>query len=131
MNIVSLTGRLVRDADVKVTTSNITVARFTLAVNRQKKDDGADFIGCVAFGKTAEVIQKYTSKGSQIGVQGRIQTGSYDGKDGKKVYTTDIIVDRMEFLGTKPNGQTSAPAPASAPVDGFHEMDDDDDALPF
>ena len=125
MNNVNLIGRLTRDIEVRQG-ENTSVGRFTVAVNRMKKEDGADFVGCVAFGKTAENMQKYTSKGSLVGVSGRIQTGSYL-KEGKTVYTTDVIADRVEFLSAKSSESQNE---SSAPVSGFHEMDDDSD-LPF
>ena len=100
MNNVNLIGRLVRDPELRYSQSGMAVLRFTVAVDRKlskdKKEEAqrnnqptADFISCVAFGSTAEVIANYHSKGSQIGIEGRIQTGSYD-KDGQRVYTTDI-----------------------------------------
>lgn len=97
MNSVILVGRLTRDVDVRQTTSGSTVGRFSLAVDRFGKDKGADFINCVAFDKKAEVLQKYTHKGSKISLIGRIQTGSYTNKDGQNVYTTDVIVNEIEF----------------------------------
>lgn len=123
MNNVALIGRLTKDIDIRVNANNLTIGRFTLAVNRMKKEDGADFVGCVAFGKTAEILQRYTAKGSQIGIIGRIQTGSYD-KDGRTVYTTDIICERVELLGSKKEAQEKPAEPAY--MDGFKEMDDDD-----
>lgn len=95
MNQVILMGRLVRDPK---TNEARTVASFTVAVDRMKKDDGADFINCKAFGKTAENVMKYWFKGKPIAITGRIQTGSYEGRDGKTVYTTDVICDRCEFV---------------------------------
>ena len=99
MNNVSLVGRITKDIEVKEY-SGTAVAKFTLAVNRGGKDAGADFISCTAFNKTADLMEQYLSKGSQIGVQGRIQTGSYE-KDGVTHYTTDVLVDRVEFLDSK------------------------------
>lgn len=128
MNKVILLGRLARDPEVRYTKDNTAVARFTLAVDRMKKDDPADFIGCVAFRKTAELMEKYCSKGTKIALEGRIQTGSYE-KDGQKVYTTDVIVDRMEFAGGKREGDGAAPdAPKTEVPDGFEVVDDD---IPF
>lgn len=101
MNSVLITGRLVKDVECKYTQSQMAVAQFTVAVNRPKKngeDNGADFPRCIAFGKTAENLEKFTSKGRLIAVQGRIQTGSYKNKAGETVYTTDVVADRVEFL---------------------------------
>lgn len=127
MNSVILIGRLTKDPETRYTTGDnqMAVCRFTLAVDRIGKDKGADFIGCVAFGKTAEVIGKYMSKGRQMAVTGHIQTGSYE-KDGQKRYTTDVIVDRMEFVGSKneekPQEQMEIP-------EGFETIDESD--VPF
>lgn len=96
-------GRLTRDPEVKYTQSGNAVARFTLAIDRRRSADGnhqADFISCVAWEKTAEVIAQYVSKGQKIAVDGRIQTRSYD-KDGRKVYVTEVIVQSMEFCDSK------------------------------
>ena len=106
MNSVQLVGRLVRDPEVRYTNGDnqIAVARFTVACNRKYKKDGeqgADFISCIAFGKTSEFIERYFQKGSSIGLNGRIQTGSYTNKDGQKVYTTDVFVESVEFVGSK------------------------------
>lgn len=100
MNKSILTGRLTKDIDFRTAQSGTSIARFTLAVDRRRKDDGADFISCVAFGKTADLMDKYVSKGQKVGIIGHIQTGSYE-KDGRKTYTTDIIVDEVEFLERK------------------------------
>ena len=105
MNTVNLIGRLTKDPELKYTPSGIAICKFTLAVNRdftnQSGEREADFINCTTFKKTAENLSNYQSKGSQIGVVGRIQTGSYEGQDGKRVFTTDVMVDRVEFLGSK------------------------------
>ena len=105
MNKVFLVGRLTRDPELRYTSSNLANMRCSIAVDRQYVRDGeergTDFINIVAFGNRAETMKKYLTKGSQIAVDGRIQTGSYDGQDGKKVYTTDVIVENFQFLDTK------------------------------
>lgn len=101
MNNVVLTGNLVRDIELKAVGQTM-MAKFTLAVQRRFKKEGeqtADFINCIVWGKMAETMNTYLCKGSKIGVVGRIQTGSYENKEGQKVYTTDIIVESFEFLG--------------------------------
>ncbi len=116
MNKVFLVGRLTRDPELRYTASNLATMRTAIAVDRQfvreGEERGADFINLVAFGNRAETMKKYLTKGSQIAVDGRIQTGSYDGADGKKVYTTDVIVENFQFLDSKGSrpadfGQTS------------------------
>lgn len=101
MNCVELMGRLVADPDIRYTNGGLTVAKFRVACDRRYKKEGsdqtADFISCVAFGKTAEFIEKYFSKGKRIVVEGRIQTGSYEKEDGSKVYTTDVVAENVEF----------------------------------
>ncbi len=105
MNKVFLVGRLTRDPELRYTSSNLATMRSSLAVDRQfvreGEERGADFISIVAFGNRAETMKKYLTKGSQIAVDGRIQTGSYDGADGKKVYTTDVIVENFQFLDSR------------------------------
>lgn len=103
MNVVILSGRLTRDPELRYSSgeSQVAICTFTLAVDRQKRDGGADFLRCIAFGKQGENIQKFMSKGRQMNVVGHMQTGSYEDKDGKTVYTTDVIVDRSEFIGGK------------------------------
>lgn len=100
MNKVILLGRLTEDAELKQTPTGMSVTRFTVACNRYHKngDTTADFVRCTAFGTTAENISRYFSKGLPIALTGSIKTGSYDGKDGKKVYTTDIVVESFEFV---------------------------------
>ena len=101
MNQVCLIGRTVREPEVRYN-NELAIAKFTVAIDRQKtktnQDPGADFPNVVAFGKTAELIEKYIGKGRLIGIQGRLQTGSYEGKDGKKVYFTQVVADRVFFL---------------------------------
>lgn len=104
MNSVVLIGRLARDPEISYSKGDtpMAIAKFTLAVNRQRKkgaDQGADFIRVTAFGKTADNVGKYLFKGRQAAVKGRIQTGSYKDKDGKTIFTTDVIADEVEFLG--------------------------------
>lgn len=104
MNSVVLVGRLVRDPEIRYTQSGKAVATFTLAVDRRFKQDGqpsADFIPCVAWGKTAEVAGKYLAKGNRCGVEGRIQIRSYEAQDGSKRYVTEVIVEQLEFLESK------------------------------
>ena len=108
MNSVVLIGRLARDPELRYTPGSQTaVAHFTLAVDRpagQGREREADFIRITVFGKQAETVDRYLSKGRQVAVQGRIQTGSYQNRDGQTVYTTDVIADRVEFLGSRQDG---------------------------
>lgn len=131
MNRVILMGRLTREPELRYTQgdNSMAVARYTLAVDRRGREKQADFIQCVAFGKAGEFAQKYFTKGQRVLVSGRIQTGSYMGKDGQKVYTTDVIVDDQEFADSKSSGASSD----SAGAEGFMDIPDDvsDDALPF
>jgi len=147
MNKVILMGRLTRDPDVRYSTNDQTmaIARYTLAVDRRgrrdRNDDNqqtADFISCVAFGRSAEFAEKYLKKGTKICVTGRIQTGSYTNKEGQKVYTTDVVVEDQEFAESKNAsgaGDYSQPAPSgSAPEDaaeGFMNIPSADEELPF
>ena len=152
MNKVILMGRLTRDPDVRYTSGDkpMALARYTLAVDRRFKRDGeatADFIGCVAFGRSAEFAEKYLRQGMRIVITGRIQTGSYTNRDGVKVYTTDVVVEDQEFAESKSVSDShaasyhqnySSPAPAAAPApsavsaDGFMNIPDGiDEELPF
>ena len=154
MNKVILMGRLTRDPDIRYSAGeNATaVARYTLAVDRRFRRDGeqtADFISCVAFGRSAEFAEKYFHQGIRIVVCGRIQTGSYTNRDGVKVYTTDVVVDEQEFAESKSasaensagftnsyrQNQAPSPAPAAAApasADGFMNIPDGiDEELPF
>lgn len=128
-------GRLTRDPDIRYTQGDtpLCIARYTLACDRITKKDGqptADFISCVAMGKQGEFVEKYLSKGMKIAVEGRIQTGFYDDKDGKKVYTTDVYVERHEFVESR-NSQTQDNN-QQTDADGFMNIPDGiDEELPF
>lgn len=99
MNKVVLIGRLTKDPELRFAAgSGTAVARFTLAVNRQFKKDEADFISCIAFGKTGETIAQYITKGRQLAVSGNIRTGSYEAQDGTRRYTTDVVVEGFNFI---------------------------------
>lgn len=121
MNIVILIGNLTKDPEVKYSQNQTAIAKFTIATNRYSKDgeNQADFIRVTAFGKQAELVESYLSKGNKVGVEGRIQTGSYEDKDGKTVYTTDVIANRVEFLEKRGSEQRSEP-------EGFSSFDDSD-----
>lgn len=109
MNKVILMGRLTKDVEIRQTPNNLSVARFTIAVNRRFAKDGgqqADFINCIAWRKTGEFISRYFQKGSMIAVVGSIQTRSWDGNDGKKQYATEVIVDEAYFTGSKAESGT-------------------------
>lgn len=137
MNRVILCGRLVRDPEVRYSqgATPMAVAKFTLAVDRKFKKDGeqsADFINCTAFGKTAEVIEKYVRQGTKIIVEGRWQTGSYTNKDGNKVYTNDCMVENIEFCESKSQqAQNNAQEPRQNADMDFMKIDTDSDSLPF
>lgn len=143
MNKVQLVGRLTRDPEIRYSQGeNATAtARFSVAVNRRfKNSEGnydADFINCVAFGKSAEFVEKYFKKGMAIGLTGRIQTGSYTNKDGQKVYTTDVVVEETEFVESKGasntgNSNVSRPAPSATNNNDFMSIPDGvDEELPF
>ncbi|QCR33151.1 single-stranded DNA-binding protein [Lysinibacillus sp. SGAir0095] len=115
INRVVLVGRLTKDPELRYTPSGVPMTRFTVAVNRTFKQEGqpeADFIGCLAWRKQAENLANFMKKGSLIGVEGRIQTGSFEGQDGKRVYTTDVVADAIQFLEPRSNnsdGSNSAP----------------------
>ena len=148
MNKVILIGRLTRDPEVRYSTlgeSQMAIARYTLAVDRRFKKDGdnqtADFIRCVAFGRSGQFAEMYFHQGTKIAVEGRIQTGSYQDKDGKTVYTTEVVVENQEFAESKGSEDRGAqmqfntqPTPPPMPEgDGFMNIPDnvDDSGLPF
>jgi single-strand DNA-binding protein len=146
MNQVCLIGRITRDPEVRYgAQSQTAVARFSIAINRGKdrngNDAGTDYPNIVCFGKTAETVEKYVTKGMQLGITGKLQTGSYE-KNGQRHYTVEVVADRVEFLSSAESGQRSgergqygapggggfdAPAPA-APPEGFEEANED---IPF
>jgi len=139
MNKAILVGRFTRDPEVRYTDGGTSIARFTIAVDRRFKQEGgqtADFINCIAFGKTAEFIERYFKQGNKIGLEGRIQTGSYTNKDGAKVYTTDIVAENVEFVESKASGggqgDYGPQYTPSAAGDGFMNIPDGiDEELPF
>ena len=126
-------GRFVRDPNVKYTQSGKACAKFTLAIDRRKSGDGnpqADFISCVAWEKTAEIISQYVSKGQKIAVEGRIQTRSYEANDGTKRYVTEVVVQSMEFCDSKGGGMSStAPPEQQGMFEGSRAVADSD--IPF
>lgn len=133
MNTVMLIGRLTKDIEIRSTQTGKPVASFSLAVDRRGKDAGADFISCVAWNQTAEAMNRYLHKGSKIAVVGRLQTRTYDGRDGKR-YVTEVIVNEVDFLDTKTDSKPAEKqtSPASlASDDEFVELDADDGALPW
>lgn len=132
MNKVILLGRLTRDPELRFAAgSGNAVTRFTLAVTREFHKDEADFINCVAFGKQAETIAQYLSKGSKIALSGNIRTGSYDAKDGSKRYTTEVFVERFEFVGTSKGNNTDINNESNevTSIDDLTPIDDGD--MPF
>lgn len=135
MNKVIESGRLTKDTEITYTQgNNMAVARFSLAVDRRFKKDGeqtADFIRCIAFGKTAEFFERFGRKGTKFLIEGRIQTGSYTNKDGQKVYTTDVVVENAEFCESK-NSSGSSAEPQPKPDDNFMSIPNDiGEELPF
>lgn len=127
MNRVNLCGRLTKNPDLRATSTGMSVCSFTLAVDRPRNKDGvkeADFIRCKAFGKQGESIAYYKGKGDMIAVDGRLQTGSYE-KDGIRHYTTDVIVERADFLAKEKHAQSGEKQP-SAVSDAFEAIGDDD-----
>ena len=132
-------GRLTRDPEVRHSQGDnaMTIARYTLAVDRRFKRDGeqtADFINCVVFGKSAEFAEKYFHQGLRVTISGRIQTGNYTNKEGVKVYTTDVVVEEQEFAESKSesNDKGASPNVPNKDSNGFMNIPDDiDEELPF
>ena len=144
INRVVLVGRLTRDPELRKTQSGTSVCSFTMAVGRRASTQGqpdADFINCVAFGRTAEFAEKYLKQGTKMVVSGRIQTGSYTNRDGVKVYTTEVVIEEQDFAESKAAAaqnssmgvpQPSAPQPSAAASDGFMNIPDGlEEELPF
>lgn len=154
MNKAILMGRLTRDPEVRYSNNadgnQLAIARYTLAVDRRLKQEGqptADFIRCIAFGRSGEFAEKYFHQGTKIVIEGRIQTGSYQNKDGQTVYTTEVVVENQEFAESKASadanranvgnqqantGQQQSTQPEHV-GDGFMNIPDDvgDSGLPF
>lgn len=145
MNKVILMGRLTRDPEMRQTPNGVAVCSFSIAVNRRFAKEGqqnADFINCTAWRQQAEFICKYFSKGSMIAVVGNLQSRSWENQEGKRQYSTDVVVDEVYFTGSKSDSQGSsegyyAPQPKAdngfGDIDamGFHTMDGSEDDLPF
>ena len=139
MNKVILFGRLTKDTETRVSQGDnpTYITRYTLAVDRRFKKDGepsADFVNCVAFGKSAEFAEKYFFKGMKVAITGRVQTGSYTNKDGQKVYTTDVVIEEQEFAESKQaNEQHHEQSAQSSTVgDGFVKIPNGElEELPF
>lgn len=140
MNIVALVGRLTRDPELKYTQTQMAVARFTLAVDRQFKKEGqptADFISITVWGKVAENVGKYIGKGRLVSVGGRIQTRSWDDKDGKRQFATEVVADSVQFLDRAKEGEGVSNGQSDegfefggSNVSGFQPVEGEDD-LPF
>lgn len=136
MNKVTLMGRLTKDPEMRYSSNNNTpIVKFTLAVDRKFKqgdDKQADFVSCTAFSKTAEFIEKYFQKGKQMGLFGRINTGSYE-KEGQKIFTTDVIVEDVYFTGSKKDSDSNSTSNnfEESSESGFSPINNSDDQLPF
>ena len=134
MNKVCMTGRLTAKPELRYNTNNIAYTRFTLAVNRKFTNENgqreADFISCIGWKKIAEIICEHFNKGSQIGIQGRIQTGSYDAQDGTKKYTTDVVIEDITFLDKKTDSRPEPEYPGQQ-NNLYNQKNDSIDEDPF
>lgn len=127
-------GRWTKDLEIKYTQNGTAVAKGSIAVNRRFKQEGqpdVDFINVTIWGKVAENTAKYTNKGSQVAVHGRIQTGKYENKEGQTIYTTEVVAEEIEFLGSKKDSQLGEGQSLGNPMDDFTPIDEDSDDLPF
>ncbi|MDD4342796.1 MAG: single-stranded DNA-binding protein [Eubacteriales bacterium] len=134
MNRAVLVGRLTKDPELRYTQSGIAVANFTIAVNRRFAREGeqsADFIPVIVWQKAAENVAKYLSKGSQVAVEGRIQTSSYDNKDGQRVFRTEIVADQVEFIGSKGGSTGGSKDDDFTDSDGDSFKGDFSEEIPF
>ena len=133
MNRVCLVGRLTKKPELRESEGGVKQTTFTLAVNRIK--EGADFINCVAWNKTAELIEKYMDKGRELGVEGKIQTNSYEDKEGNKKHVTNVVVDNITFIGNKATEEKTETNKEEPKKDLYNEFADEleftDDDLPF
>jgi single-strand DNA-binding protein len=141
MNIATLIGRLTKEGDLTYSSTGTAIYKNSIAVNRKFKKDETDFINLTAFQKTAELMANHLTKGDQVGIEGRIQTGSYE-KDGKRIYTFDVVVDNITFIGGKKQQQEEAPKQNKSfsmtglstdddPFNGKGSIDISSDDLPF
>lgn len=130
MNVVAIMGRLTADPETRYTQDGMAISKYTVAIDKPSKEQGADFIPCTAFGKNAEVAEKYFRKGMRVAVNGALQTGSYTNKDGKKVYTWCVAVARHEFAEDK---KDRIEAPKEEAEEGFLSVPGDllAEELPF
>ena len=141
MNEVALIGRLVKDPEISHTTNGTHIARFTLAIQKEGKDrEGADYVRCVTFNKNADVVERYLSKGKQIGLTGRLASYSYEGKDGNKVFGLEVNVNRVTLLSNNPklsnnpNGKAEKPTADETPTENFNPQENFeglDEDIPF
>lgn len=143
MNNVCIVGRLTKDVDLKITNSNLALGRFSVAADRKLSKEKrmeavnnnqptADFISCIAFGRTAEIIEQYFHKGNKIAITGHIQTGSYENQQGQRIYTTDVIVDSFDFVESSSSSNTNDNQGYSNPFDlGMNGNESLDSELPF
>ncbi|GGJ86152.1 single-stranded DNA-binding protein A [Lentibacillus kapialis] len=142
INRTIITGRLVRDPELRYSQNGVAVCNFTVAVNRAfSKDNEADFINCVCFKKTAENLANYQSKGNQIGVDGRLQTRNYENKQGQRVFVTEVLADQVAFLESKggqnnqssnqPNNNNAFSRAENPPKSEAEPIDISDEGLPF
>jgi len=134
MNRAVLVGRLTKDPELRYTQSGIAVANFTIAVNRRFAREGeqsADFIPVIVWQKAAENVAKYLNKGSQVAVEGRIQTSSYDNKEGQRVFRTEVVADQVEFIGSKGGGSSSSRDDDFTDSDGDSFKGDFSEEIPF
>ena len=131
MNKVILIGRLTRDPEIRTAQDGLTIARYSLAIDRQTKEKQADFFRCVTFGKNAEFVERYLKKGTKVAVTGRLQSGSYTDRDGRKVYTVEVVTENHEFVESKAAAERNEQQIETS-ADGFMNIPDGNhEELPF
>lgn len=131
MNKVILIGRLTRDPEIRTAQDGLTIARYSLAIDRQTKEKQEDFFRCVTFGKNAEFVERYLKKGTKVAVTGRLQSGSYTDRDGRKVYTVEVVTENHEFVESKAAAERNEQQIETS-ADGFMNIPDGiDEELPF
>ena len=131
MNHTGIIGRLTANPEIRRTGTGKAVCSFTVAVDNPGKDNGASFIPCVAWEKTAELLEKYFSKGSQLGLEGRLQSRQYENKDGKKQTVLEVVVSQIHFCGKKEDRTGFSSAEPTYSQNAFDPITDDDSELPF